>query len=194
MKKAILIVLIFTLNINSFAQNPDIVTQDKTEIVKRNYLGFTPTFILMGMYGLVYSRALNENNLITGVGGYTNFDLSPIPFLHNEDWIYQNVYFGINYTIFPFSEEIFPHGFYFGFDYVPSIGFWEDRETGETATELGNSFDVLVGYSWIFNDKIKLSTDIFLNVNAPGITLKGDPPSDDLTILPFFDINIGFVF
>jgi hypothetical protein len=166
----------------------------KSSDIRLNYIGCTPTFIFMGMYGLVYSRAPDEKHLLTGIGGYTNFDLSPVPFLRNDEWKYQNIYFGLNYTIFPFSDEVFPHGFYYGFDYVPAISFWENRETGETAIGLGNSADILVGYSWIFGNRVKLSTDLFLNFNTPEINLRGNTPGDELVILPFFDINIGILF
>lgn len=194
MKKTLLLILIFILCFNAFGQKSNINIHDTDYISKNNYLGFTPTFIFMGMYGFVYSKAVDEQHLISGVAGYTNFDLSPVPFLHNDEWKYQNIYFGLNYMIFPFSDEMFPHGFYYGFDYVPSIGFWENRETNKKAIELGNSADILVGYSWIFWDKLKLSTDLFLNFNAPGIKLSGDPPGSKLVILPFFDINIGVIF
>lgn len=194
MKTGLLIILLCILNLKAYNQETEINHPETLNNIKRNYIGFTPTFIFMGMYGLAYCRAVNNHHLITGVGGYTNFDLSPVLFLHNDEWEYQNIYFGINCTIFPFSKEMFPHGFYYGFDYVPAIGFWENRETNEKATELGNSADIIVGYSWIFWDKFKLSTDFFLNFNAPGISLKGNAPSSKFIILPFFDINVGFIF
>jgi hypothetical protein len=183
MKTNLLIILLCIFYFNAYNQKTDI-----------NDIGFTPTLIFMGMYGLAYSRAVDNNHIITGIGGYTNFDLSPVPFLHNDEWKYQNVYLGINYTIFPFSEKMFPRGFYYGFDYVPSIGIWVNRETNEKAIELGNSADMIAGYSWVFWDKLKLSADLFLNFNIPGISLKGDAPSSKLVILPFFDINIGLIF
>lgn len=194
MKTIFLTGVFFILHANTYAQETDTNHPDTLKTYKCNYIGFTPTLVLMGMYGLAYSRALDNNHLISGIGGYTDFDLSPVPFLHNDEWKYQNMYFGINYMIFPFSKEMFPRGFYYGFDYVPSIGFWENRETNEKAMELGNSADIIVGYSWIFWDRLKLSADLFLNFNAPGISLKGDVPSGKLVILPFFDINIGFIF
>ncbi|MBA7521805.1 hypothetical protein ES705_13916 [subsurface metagenome] len=44
---------------------------------------------------------------------------------------------------------MFPHGFYYGFDYVPSIGFRENRETNEKVLEPENSADIIAGYSGI---------------------------------------------
>ena len=195
MKKNFLLVIslsIFSNNI--FGENSNAYKRVKDEKQKYNYLGFTPTFIFMGMYGLVYSRAMNEKYLLTGVGGYTNFDLSPIPFLSNDDWKYENIYLGFNFTVFPFSGKIFPRGFFYGGDYVPSIGFWKRRKTGKTGVTLGNSGDILVGYSWIIENNIKISTDLFLNFNAPGVKISGERPSSKWVILPFFDINIGIVF
>lgn len=193
MRKKLLLFLMLLVFFNAFSKNPETVNIDSNK-VKTNYIGFTPTFIFMGMYGLVYSKALDEQHIITGIGGYTNFDWSPIPFLHNDDWIYQNLYFGINYMIFPFSNEMFPHGFYYGFDFVPSIGFWDNRNNNDNGIGLSVSADIVAGYSWIFWDKMKLSTDLFLNFNTPEIKLKGNSPGDELVILPFFDINVGFIF
>jgi len=187
-------ILLFILKFHAYSQEMVTNNLSAPNDVKCNYIGFTPTFIFMVMYGLAYSRAVDNKHLHTGIIGYTNFDLSPVPILHNEEWKYQNIYFGFNYTIFPFSDEMFPHGFYYGFDYVPSIGFWENRESHEKAIELGNSADIIAGYSWIFWDQLKLSVDLFLNFNAPGIPLQGYPPSSKLVVLPFFDINVGFVF
>jgi hypothetical protein len=174
---------------------PAPATEEK-ESELRNYIGFTPTFILMGMYGLVYSYAMDNNVLLTVVGGYTNFDLSPITFLHNKNYVYQNAYAGINVTIFPFSDRMFPRGFYFGFDFVPSLGFSTNRSTKALGTGISLSGDVLVGYSWIFGNFIKLSVDVFLNINTPGIHLSGEDwnPDNNWVVLPFFDINIGIVF
>jgi hypothetical protein len=163
--------------------------------IKFNYIGITPTFIFMGMYGMVYAHAINEKHILTGVGGYTNFDLSPVPFLHNDKWIYENIYLGLNFTIFPFSDMIFPRGFYYGFDFVPSLGFWKKRETGKKGTALGLSADILAGYSWILKNNIKLSVDFFINSNPPGIKFSGEQPGGGKwVILPFFDFNVGKVF
>jgi hypothetical protein len=163
---------------------------------KLNYIGITPTFALMGMYGISYARALNESLLLTGVFGYTNFDWSPIPFLHNENWLYQNVYGGANITYFPFSKRLFPEGLYFGFDLVPSLGFWTNRFSADSGNGLDLSFDVLSGYSWIVFDFLKISIDVFLNFNPPGVLLSGTNWNTEnrWTILPFFDVNIGIVF
>jgi hypothetical protein len=168
--------------------------REKSEL--RNYIGFTPTFIFMGMYGLVYSRALNETTLLTCIGGYTDFDASPIPFLRNERFRYRNIYGGINLTYFPFSKRTFPRGFYFGFDFVPSIGVSVNRLTKATGSGIGLSGDALVGYSWILGGRFKLSTDVFLNANTPDIHLSGENMNPDRkwSLLPFFDINIGIVF
>jgi hypothetical protein len=161
-----------------------------------NYIGFTPTFIFMGMYGLVYSRAIDNHSIITAVAGYTDFDLSPIPFLRNDNWKYQNIYFGANYSLFPFSSDIFPHGLYIGMDLVPSIGFYTNRNDYSSGTGLDISIDILAGYSWIIFNRIKLSIDAFVNFNPPGINLSGVEwnSENSWTILPFFDVNIGFLF
>jgi len=170
------------------------ITEKEPEL--RNYIGFTPTFILMGMYGLVYAHALDNNVILTIVGGYTNYDLSPIPFLHNENYVYENVYAGINVTFFPFSDRMYPRGFYFGFDFVFSLGFTTNRSTRAPGTGISFSGDILVGYSWVFGNFFKLSVDVFLNFNSPGIQLSGENWNPDATwnVLPFFDINIGIVF
>jgi hypothetical protein len=162
----------------------------------RNYIGFTPTFVLMGMYGLAYARAIDNTSIITAVAGYTDFDLSPVPFLRNDDWKYQNIYFGVNYSCFPFSKDIFPHGLYLGLDLVPSIGFTTNRNDSSSGMGLDISFDVLAGYSWILFQRLKVSVDAFVNFNPPGIHLSGADwnTDNDWTILPFFDINIGFLF
>jgi hypothetical protein len=162
----------------------------------KNYLGITPTFPLMGMYGLVYSRAVNRKTLLTAVGGYTNFDASPIPFLKNDNYVYENVYAGLNLTYFPRSETPFPKGFYVGVDVVPSLGFYRDRETHERGRDLAVSFDGIVGYSWIVHERIKLSVDGFINVNPPGRHISGVDMNekDEWTVLPFFDFNVGVVF
>ncbi len=133
MKRLIVFLLLFCLCFSLFGDEQD-AEENKNE-EKRNYLGFTPTFIIMGMYGLVYARAVNEHFLFTVVGGYTNFDASPIPFLKNEEFLYQNAYLGLNLTFFPFSNQIFPKGFYFGFDLVPSLGFVKNREIEKKVQE-----------------------------------------------------------
>jgi hypothetical protein len=167
----------------------------KNEKLKLNYIGITPTFVFMGMYGLAYAHALDKKHILTGVGGYTNFDLSPVPFLHNDKWVYQNIYFGLNYTVFPYSDKFFPRGFYYGFDFVPSLGFWKKRETGKRGTAIGLSADMLVGHSWILKNNLKLSIDLFLNFNPPGLKLSGEQPGGSKwVILPFFDFNVGLVF
>jgi hypothetical protein len=163
---------------------------------KRNYIGCTPTMVLMGMYGIAYARALSEHVILTVVGGYTNFDWSPLPFLSNDDWIYQNIYAGLNLSCFPFSKTMFPKGLYAGLDLVPSLGFTTDRVTRERGVGAAVSFDVLAGYSWIVFDFLKLSIDAFLNFNPPGLHLSGVDWNQTRrwTILPFFDINVGVVF
>jgi len=171
-------------------------SSDSLHNVYYNYIGITPTFPIMGMYGLVYARALDSTSIITIVGGYTNYDLSPIPFLHNDNWKYHNVYFGFNYSFFPFSREVFPHGFYMGVDGVPSLGFFSNRHDGTSGSGLAFSADVLVGYSWIIFKRWKLSTDVFLDIDPPTIHTSGVNwnQQNKWTILPFFDVNIGFLF
>ncbi len=196
-KSAIVAFLVICLSINGIA--PALASTEETEAQhqeKRNYLGCTPTFILMGMYGLVYARALNETFLLAFVAGYTNFDWSPIPFLKNAEWVYQNVYGGINITYFPLSRQIFPEGFYLGIDLVPSLGFTTRRDSREGGCGLDFSFDVLSGYSWILADSLKISIDVFLNFNPPGIHISGVNWNEDnrWTILPFFDVNLGVIF
>jgi hypothetical protein len=188
----LIIILLLILTIESL---PNIQAAENTEEY-RNYIGVTPTFILMGMYGLVYARAINYYSIVTIVGGYTDYDLSPIPFLHNENWIYQNIYFGFNYSIFPFSKDIFPHGLYLGIDLVPSLGFYTNRNDNSNGNGLDISFDILAGYSWIIFKRMKISVDAFVNFNPPGIVISGVEWNTDnnWSILPFFDINIGLLF
>jgi len=195
MKRSLIFAVLYLLSFYVSGQPSDTTDLSAAVTLKRNYLGFTPTFILMGMYGCVYSRAIDEKHIITPIIGYTNFDLSPVPFLSNDEWKYQNIYTGINYTLFPFSKKMFPRGFYYGFDFVPSVGFWESRQMKEKSTGLSVSADILAGYSWIFWNTLKLSADLFLNVNTPGIKLSGeDGPAGKWVILPFFDINLGIIF
>lgn len=182
------------VSVNSTQNNSQENEETVIEEEKHNYLGITPTFILMGMYGIVYGRAINENVFLGGAAGYTNFDLSPFPFLANEDWLYQNAYMGAVLCIYPFSTEIFPCGFYCGMDFVPSIGFWQQRNSGETGTGVGLTSDLIAGYSWILAECIKLSADVFLSFNMPEIHISGSYPKADWTIFPFFDINLGLIF
>jgi hypothetical protein len=192
-KAALLAICISCAGIGSLlAVSADVETADRE---KRNYIGCTPTFALMRMYGIAYARALDERLILTFVGGYTSFDWSPIPFLRNENWIYQNVYGGINVSCFPFSTRVFPAGLYAGLDLVPSLGFTTDRVTQE-GLGVDLSFDVLTGYSWILFDFLKVSIDAFLNFNPPGLHLSGVNwnEANRWTVLPFFDINVGIVF
>ena len=86
-------------------------TSDNQEAELWNYIGFTPTLFLFGMYGLVYGYALNNNIVLIAMGGYTNFDLIPIKFLRdwmrNENYLYssgEHMNTDNNWVIMPFFD------------------------------------------------------------------------------------------
>ena len=168
--------------------------------VLRNYIAVTPTLVLMGIYGFVYGHAVDEHIVLVGMAGYTNFDLIPIRFLReymrNDTYLYQNVYLGTNLTVFPFSDRMFPEGFYLGLDFVPTLCFMENRSTAAKGTAVGITVDAITGYSWILFDRLKLSVDVFLSVNTPGFFACGENMNTDgrWEIMPFFDVNVGVVF
>ncbi len=90
----------------------------------------------MGMFSIVYSRAIHEQLLIAVVPGYSDFNAALFSFLRDDEFKYQSIFVALNLSVFPFSDTIFPEGFFFGIDVIPVLSFKTNRDSDHTTTSL----------------------------------------------------------